>query len=287
MKKQLNNRQQQADYDLNVILILTLVPLLLFLTFKPTLFSYTNQTLVPLWLRLILLASCQFAIAGLGTSTVMLYRKESFRYFRLITKNLVPTLFQSLLIALPLIILKVVTHQIHSYLPLQSIQLTKEVMIQSFPSNILAYLFICLIWGFWEGFNYVVIAEKIRIRFPSSYSWLDSGAITCAIFCLLIHGIIGVDIYTLFEALTVFILIYGMLAIQKHNKTPGVVSCSFYLFGIPSSLFINHNTTEIITANLYGCFIILRNKKKSRSSSFYTIELFSDFREVFKSTYKL
>ena len=102
MKKQLNNRQQQADYDLNVILILTLVPLLLFLTFKPTLFSYTNQTSVPLWLRLILLASCQFAIAGLGTSTVMLYRKESFRYFRLITKNLFPTLFQSLLIALPL-----------------------------------------------------------------------------------------------------------------------------------------------------------------------------------------
>ena len=148
----------------------------------------------------------------------MLYRKESFRYFRLITKNLVPTLFQSLLIALPLIILKVVTHQFHSYLPLQSIQLTKEVMIQSFPSNILAYLFICLIWGFWEGFNYVVIAEKIRIRFPSPYSWLDSGAITCAIFCILFHGIIGFDIYTLFEALTVFILIYGMITIQKHNK---------------------------------------------------------------------
>lgn len=148
----------------------------------------------------------------------MLYRKESFRYFRLITKNLVPTLFQSLLIALPLIILKVVTHQIHSYLPLQSIQLTKEVIRQSFPSNILAYLFICLIQEFWEEFNYVVIAEKIRIRFPSPYSWLDSGAITCAIFCLLIQGIIGFDIYTLFEALTVFILIYGMLAIQKHNN---------------------------------------------------------------------
>jgi hypothetical protein len=287
MKKQLNKKQKQADHDLNVILILTLVPLLLFLTLKPTLLSYTNQTSVPLWLRLILLASCQFAIAGLGTSTVMLYRKESFRHFGLITKNLVTTLFQSLLVALPLIIFKGLTHQIHSYLPLQSIQLTKEVMSQSFPSNILAYLFICLIWGFWEGFNYVVIAEKIRIRFPSPYSWLDSGAITCAIFCLLIHGIIGFDIYTLFESITVFILIYGMLAIQKHNKTPGVVSCSFYLFGMPSSLFINHNTTEIITANLYGCFIILRNKKKSRSSSFYTIELFSDFREVFKSTYKL
>ena len=84
MKKQLNKKQKQADHDLNVILILTLVTLLLFLTFKPSLFSYTNQTSVPLWLRLILLASCQFAIAGLGTSTVMLYRKESFRHFELI-----------------------------------------------------------------------------------------------------------------------------------------------------------------------------------------------------------
>lgn len=76
MKKQLNNRQQQADHNLNVILILTLVPLLLFLTFKPTLFSYTTQTSVTLWLRIILLASCQFSIAGLGTSSVMLYRKN-------------------------------------------------------------------------------------------------------------------------------------------------------------------------------------------------------------------
>ena len=75
----------------------------------------------------------------------MLYRKESFRHFGLITKNLVITLFQSLLVALPLIIFKGITHQIHSYLPLQSIQLTKEVMSQSFPSNILAYLFISLL----------------------------------------------------------------------------------------------------------------------------------------------
>ena len=66
----------------------------------------------------------------------MLYCKESFRHFGLITKNLVIILFQSLLVALPLIIFKGITHQIHSYLPLQSIQLTKEVMSQSFPSNI-------------------------------------------------------------------------------------------------------------------------------------------------------
>ena len=38
MKKQLNENQKQADHDLNVILILTLVPLFFFLTFKQTLF---------------------------------------------------------------------------------------------------------------------------------------------------------------------------------------------------------------------------------------------------------
>lgn len=218
MKKHLNKIQKKADFDLNIILILTLIPLLFFLTFKQTLFSYINQTSVSLWTRLILLASLQFAIAGLGTSTVMVYRKEGFKNFGLNTRNLFSTLLQSVLIAFPLIIFLALTHQINSYYPLQSVNLTKEVMKQSFPSNILAYSFIALIWGFWEGFNYVVIAEKIRLRFPSPYSWFDSGATTCAIFGLLIHGIFGIDIYSLFEALTVFIFIYGMLAIQQNKK---------------------------------------------------------------------
>ena len=64
MKKQLNKIQKKADQDLHIILILTLIPLFFFLTFKQTLVSYINQTSVPLWQRLILLASCQFAIAG-------------------------------------------------------------------------------------------------------------------------------------------------------------------------------------------------------------------------------
>ena len=37
---------------------------------------------------------------------------------------------------------------------------------------------------------------------------------------------------------------------------------------MPSSLFINHNPTEIITAYLYGCFIILENKKRAEALLF-------------------
>ncbi len=72
-----------------------------------------------------------------------------------------------------------------------------------------------------------------------------------------------------------------MLAIQKYNKNSWGCVMLFYLFGIPSSLFINHNTTKIMTANLYGCFIILRNKKEPKLF-FYTIELFSDFAKYFQ-----
>lgn len=68
MKKQVNKIQKKADQDLHISLILTLIPLFFFLTFKQTLVSYINQTSFSLWTRLILLASLQFAIAVLETT---------------------------------------------------------------------------------------------------------------------------------------------------------------------------------------------------------------------------
>ena len=218
MKEGLSTQQKEADKDLNILALFTLLPLMGFLAFQEPIINFSRSPDHSLWIRLIVLALCQFSVAGLGTSAVLIRRKESIQKYGLVKKKFFPTILQTVLIALPLLIFLIASGQVHSYLPFQSILLTKEVLSSPFPTNFVGYLLISLIWGFWEGFNYVVIAEKIRIRFPSSYSWLDSGAITCAIFCLLIHGIIGFDIYTLFEALTVFILIYGMLAIQKHNK---------------------------------------------------------------------
>ena len=218
MKEGLSTQQKEADKDLNILALFTLLPLMGFLAFQEPIINFTRSPDHSLWIRLIVLALCQFSVAGLGTSAVLIRRKESIQKYGLVKKKFFPTILQTVLIALPLLIFLIASGQMHSYLPFQSILLTKEVLSSPFPTNFLGYLLISLIWGFWEGFNYVVIAEKIRIRFPSPYSWLDSGAITCAIFCLLIHGIIGFDIYTLFESLTVFILIYGMLAIQKHNK---------------------------------------------------------------------
>jgi hypothetical protein len=74
---------------------------------------------------------------------------------------------------------------------------------------------IAIAWGFFEGFNYIVIMDKINIRYPSKNKWLDIGAITCAIMCILIHGAIGVNPKDFIEMLTVLIIIYGMLMVRK------------------------------------------------------------------------
>ena len=155
----------------------------------------------------------------------MIRRKECWKQYGLLAKHFLPTLIQTATICLPLLLFLISRGQIHSYLPFQSILLTREVLASSFPTNILEFLLIGLIWGFWEGFNYVVIANKMNCRFPSHQTCLDYGALTCVLICLMIHGMISFHL----EALSVFILIYGMLVIQK--RTGNAWGCIFiFLF---------------------------------------------------------
>lgn len=64
---------------------------------------------------------------------------------------------------------------------------------------------------------------KINLRYPRQNKKIDLGALICALICLLVHGMIGLDATSLFEAIAVFILIYGMLVIQK--RTGNAWSC--------------------------------------------------------------
>ena len=178
MKNTLTDKQKEADSDLNIIAILTILSFIGYILFQKQILDFSHQTEFPVWIRLLFLIS---------------------------------------------------RGQIHSYLPFQSILLTREVLASSFPTNILGFLLIGLIWGFWEGFNYVVIANKINCRFPSHQTWLDYGALTCALICLMIHGMISFHLHAILEALSVFILIYGMLVIQK--RTGNAWGCIFiFLF---------------------------------------------------------
>ena len=231
MKQTLSIVQKKVDQDLNIIAILTMLPLIGYLFFQQEITDFTHQSSFPIWLRLLFLAMCQFGAVGLGTSVVLIRRKESWKEYGLVTKHFLPSCVQTAITCLPLLLFLIITGQVHTYLPFQSISLTKEILASSFPTNILGYLLISLIWGFWEGFNYVVISRKINLRYPRQNKKIDLGALICALICLLVHGMIGLDATSLFEAIAVFILIYGMLVIQKRTRNAWnciLVFCFFW-----------------------------------------------------------
>ena len=114
--------------------------------------------------------------------------------------------------------------------PFSDVNLTKQVVASGFPSNVFGMLIIALCWGFFEGFNYVVIAEKISQRYPSKYRFWDWGAFVCAVMCILIHGAIGVTPDAIIEMLCTMFLIYGMLIVRKITGNAWGCVLIFFLF---------------------------------------------------------
>lgn len=106
--------------------------------------------------------------------------------------------------------------------------LTFEVLSSGFPFNVLGMLVIAICWGFFEGFNYVVIADKLSELLPSKNKFWDWGAFICAIMCIVVHGAIGVTPDAIIERLCTMFLIYGMLMVRK--KTGNAWGCVLIFF---------------------------------------------------------
>jgi len=223
MKKELSETAKKADKDLNIILISMAIPLVLFIVFGNAIMEFCKDKSVNIWARFIPLMLIQFGLAGFGCVIIMLYRKEHFRDYGLIKPRFLQTAVMSAVVCIPAFIFMLVNNEVDSYLPLQGCLHTREFLSCTFPVNALGYALTTLVWGFFEGFNYVVISQKINDRYPGGSKYINYGAIACGIICILIHGMIGIDLYTLFEALTTFILIYGMLMIKE--KTGNAWGC--------------------------------------------------------------
>ena len=180
--------------------------------------AFASDRSVPVVLRVLVIGVCgQFAVAGLGISVVCLIRKQRFRDFGLNTRNLIPALLLSLACCVPEFLYAFARGQIHSWCPFQAVSTTAEVLAAAFPSKIAAYLITALFWGFFEGFNYVVIRDKISLLSPSKYRFFDWGALVCAVMCILIHGAVGVTPDALLGMAATFLLIYGMLIVRKET----------------------------------------------------------------------
>ncbi|WMM26118.1 hypothetical protein RBU61_05440 [Tissierella sp. MB52-C2] len=173
--------------------------------------------------RLLLSASAQFGVAGLGITVVCLLRKEKFSLFGLVKQNTFKSIIGSVACFIPYLFYIFVSGQYKGYQPL-GILIADDVLKSGFPTNILGMSLIALVWGFFEGFNYSVISDKLNSRYPSKNQWLDIGAITCAVVCILFHPF-NTSFWGIIEVVTTLIAIYGMLIVKK--KTKNAWGCVF------------------------------------------------------------
>ncbi len=212
-------RKKQLTVDLWIILITSMAVLgIVLMGFGNQINQLAADSSVNILLRVLIIGLCgQFGIAGLGITIVCLIRKESFLKFGLNTKNLFPALGLSLLCCVPDFVYCLINGRVHAWCPFWDVNTTPEVLSSAFPYNVLAFLVTALCWGFFEGFNYVVIRDKISELYPSKHRFFDWGALVCAVMCILIHGAVGVTPDALIEMLTTMILIYGMLIVRKET----------------------------------------------------------------------
>ena len=104
MKSTLTDKQKEADSDLNIIVILTILSFIGYILFQKQILDFSHQTEFSIWIRLLFLATLQFCVTGLGTSVVMIRRKESWKQYGLLAKHFLPTLIQTATICLPLLL---------------------------------------------------------------------------------------------------------------------------------------------------------------------------------------
>ena len=206
--------QKRLNADLAVITIVSFAVLGILMAFQEPIYGIIRNADIHVLPRTLIAALCQFGLAGLGISIVSVYRKEALASHGLQRKGTLLSVALCVACFIPYIIFSLSTDQIKSYLPFQSVWMTEEALSSGFPVNAATMLVIATAWGFFEGFNYVVISDKINRRFPSKNRWLNWGAIICALMCILIHGMVGVTPEEILEMLTVMIIIYGMLMVR-------------------------------------------------------------------------
>lgn len=190
----------------------------------------------PLLLQTLIGAVFEFGVMGLGITIVCIRNKESFASFGLKREKLLLTIVLSALVCLPQFLFDLFASSgTITYFPLQNVNFTKPVLAADFPVNIIGMLIIIITWGFFEGFSYVVMSDRINKRFPSSNLFLNWGAIICGIFCILVHLLLGQS-YSITGAITEFVLIYGMLVAYRYtgNAWGCVFIFCFFWSGIGS-----------------------------------------------------
>lgn len=228
-KKQLSAEQKRLDKDIWIILLVTLGVFLAYSIMKNTFIDFIKNDNISVILRLLLTSFIQFGVAGLGITIVCIFRREKFTQFGLVRKNTIRAIIGTVICFIPYICYVFLSGKFNGYKPFGTVLLTDAVIAKGIPFSIIGMALIVVVWGFFEGFNYAVICDKVNGRYPSKNQWLDIGAITCAVICILFHQF-NFSPSGILEILLTFIAIYGMLIVKK--KTGNAWGCVFAFFFI-------------------------------------------------------
>lgn len=174
-----------------------------------------NESVSIVWRVLLVGFLAQFGLAGMGISVVCLYRKDSFLNHGLQKKNILISVLLCLLCCVPDLIYCLSTEKVYGWVPFIGVKFTAKLFDAPILEAIVSYGLIALFWGFFEGFNYVVMADKLGELLPSRHPYLDWGALIMAVFCVVVHGAVGVTPGDLIEMFSTMFLIYGMLIVRK------------------------------------------------------------------------
>ena len=170
-----------------------------------------------LLLQTLLGALTEYGVFGLGITIVCAVRRESFRSFGLKWEKLGVTVLLSAWACAPAFVSMLFRNEVHSYLPFQTVNFTKQVLEAGVPISLAGMVIIAASWGFFEGFSYVVIAERVNRLFPVTRVWLNAGAAAGGAICLVVHAVLGLAPETFVVGLCDFIIIYGMLAVRDYT----------------------------------------------------------------------
>ena len=216
MEQQIKERKKKLTIDLWIIALVTIAVYIVYGVFGSRIMSFCKNSDISVWPRLLMAAALEFGIAGLGITIVGLMRKESFASFGLRWENAIKAVLWTIVFFLPYILFIFLSGQFEGYEPL-SIMVTPDLHKAGIVATIIGTLVIASVWGFFEGFNYVVICEKINRRFPVKTKFFDWGALVVSIMGILFHPM-SFSIQGIIEIVTTFIAIYGMLQVRKVYK---------------------------------------------------------------------
>ncbi|WP_302350662.1 hypothetical protein [uncultured Ruminococcus sp.] len=216
MEQQIKERKKKLTIDLWIIALVTIAVYIVYGVFGSRIMSFCKNSDISVWPRLLTAVALEFGIAGLGITIVGLMRKESFASFGLRWENAIKAVLWTIVFFLPYILFIFLSGQFEGYEPL-SIMVTPDLHKAGIVATIIGTLVIAVVWGFFEGFNYVVICEKINRRFPVKTKFFDWGALVASIMGILFHPM-SFSIQGIIEIVTTFIAIYGMLQVRKVYK---------------------------------------------------------------------